>query len=162
MVLLSSRSDHGHRRRGTRDEHGAVVLVMTVDVGLAEMQGPARLHDTSHGTQTASASFREVADLQLGRDRMLIGSYERESGEACGDVGDRGGDATVDEAYLLPMDDVEIDLGFDVARFDHCQPAVDVLHEFLAFEMRENRLAEVGVQYRKRLHDTKIRLPYER
>lgn len=135
-------SDHGHRCRGPCDQRFNAMLILAEHVGFAEVDRPAGFHHATDGSQTTSQPLGEIRDLDLGGDRVLVRGNEREAGKTGGHIGDGGGDAAVDEADLLLVDNVEIDDGLDIAGLYHRQPATDVLHELLSLQMSQDGLTE--------------------
>lgn len=143
--LRRSRQDHCHRRGCTRDEYLGTILLDAEDVCLAEVHGCTGFYDTSDCTQALAPSLAEVRAFKLSRHGVLLWSHQGEPCKAGSNVGDGSSNPTMDKAQLLLMLGSELNLGLHMSWLDEREHAADVLHEFLTFEVTQDRFAEVWV-----------------
>lgn len=112
----------------------------------------------AHGTKLCTEPLTEIRHLEFCRHSVFVRSDQRKARKPCGHIGNGGSHTAMHQTDLLLVLLPERDLGFDIAGLDHCEHTSDVLHEFLAFQVANDRLAEVWV-FHGEVHAAKVAPP---
>ena len=121
-------------------------VLVRPDLEIAEGQGPARTKHPAERRQSLAIGRRHQVDLVFDRQHGRVRRKQAEGRIAAGGVGDRAGDAGMEEAVLLCQVVAEGQLDLDLAGRDARQASADQAHDALALEAALHAGLEVRVR----------------
>lgn len=117
-------------------------FVDTVNIGLAKMYSASGLDYSANCAESTAVPLCKVRDFDFGCYGMLVRCNKGKGGKSRGYIGNSSCNTAVYKSELLLMVFGESNFCLDVARFDCCKYAANVLHKTLTGKMIENRLAK--------------------